>query len=81
MRQLWSRYAPNFYCEASYSPVTEVSCLVRGKPAIRSQNIVYIDGEGETPVRITRFWFDDDTAEDLVFMLCWDNVVYVLSDW
>ncbi len=81
MRQLWSRHASSFHCEVRESDVEEGSYLVRGKPANKKQDIVFIDGNGETPVRMTRFWFDDGTTDDLIFTLRLENTDYILSDW
>jgi hypothetical protein len=81
MRALWSRYGSSvFGCEIPADP-EEIAFVTRGKSATRMQTFRHVDGNGDDIARITRFWYEDGTTDDLVFYFRWDGVTYVLSDW
>jgi hypothetical protein len=81
MQALWSRYGSSVFANRSASDEMEIAFMIRGKAANRMQHFTYWDGEGNPVARITRFWFEDETTDDLVFLFRWTGIEYVLSDW
>jgi len=81
MRALWSRWGSSLFTNVNESPEEDIAYIIRGKMAIKRQTFLHVDGNGEPVARITRFWFDDETTDDLIFFFRWQGIDNVLAEW